>query len=71
MIELHDKFFDFMFICEAEFDENSISIEPVIAYKKKIAGTDEKPIQKTLYTNERRVQTITSIDLLTILIKGG
>lgn len=60
-----------MFICNADFCENSISIEPMITYKKKIAGTDEKPIHKSMYTNERRNQIITSIDLITILLKGG
>lgn len=60
-----------MFICDAEFSENAISLEPMIAYKKKIAGTDEKPILKTMYTNEKRTQRITSIDLITILLKGG
>lgn len=43
-----------MFIADVEISENSISIEPVIAFKNRISGTDEKPIYKTIYTNEKR-----------------
>ena len=43
-----------MFIADVDISENLLSIEPVIAYKKKIAGTDENPIYKTIYTNDKR-----------------
>lgn len=71
VLDIHNKFFPELFICEVEIDENPLSIEPVIAHKQKIGGTDENPILKTMYTNERRQQVITSVDLITILVKGG
>lgn len=47
---LEDKFIH-LFIARVDIEENPISVEPVITYKHKIGGTDEKPIHKSMYTN--------------------
>jgi len=52
------------FIAQCDFEENENNLEPSIQYKCPTT-------KKTLWTNSRRKQTITSIDLAIILKNGG
>jgi hypothetical protein len=54
-----------MFQAEVDFEENPHNLEPVIQYK------DPKYGGKTRFTLERRVDTLTSVDIAIVIASGG